>query len=210
MRLPSGARGDRLPEFGDRVAGAAVDIDHTGVPLGAIADDVALAAPRVDAAAPERSTLTATPSPDHRFGCDRPAVRAHAARRSSSALERGVAVAQAQLRQPRALAHQNRKRLRTDLGIERAVVTGLDAIEAARLVGDHAGEYVEPAGRAFRIGGAGDIRRAKRAARSAARCRRSRSPAPRRRSATISCSFSSSSRSATVVPGPGRKLARTR
>ena len=37
------------------------------------------------------------------------------------------------------------------------MIAGLDAVEAARLVGDHAGEDVEPAGRAFRIGGAGDI-----------------------------------------------------
>ena len=46
-----------------------------------------------------------------------------------------------------------------DLGIERAVIAGADAIEAARAVGDHAGEHVEPAGRAFRIGGGGDIGR---------------------------------------------------
>ena len=30
-------------------------------------------------------------------------------------------------------------------------------VEAAGLVGDHAGEDVEPAGRAFRIGGGGDV-----------------------------------------------------
>ena len=37
------------------------------------------------------------------------------------------------------------------------MIAGVDAVEAARLVGDHAGEDVEPAGRAFRIGGGGDV-----------------------------------------------------
>ena len=68
-----------------------------------------------------------------------------------------MAAAEADLRQPRALAHQHRKGARADLGIKRAVIAGLDAVEAARLVGDHAGEDVEPAGRAFRIGGGRDV-----------------------------------------------------
>ena len=37
------------------------------------------------------------------------------------------------------------------------MIAGLDAVEAAGLVGDHAGEHVEPAGRAFRIGGGRDV-----------------------------------------------------
>ena len=37
------------------------------------------------------------------------------------------------------------------------MIAALDAVEAAGLVGDHAGEDVEPAGRAFRIGGGGDV-----------------------------------------------------
>ena len=37
------------------------------------------------------------------------------------------------------------------------MVAGLDAVEAAGLVGDHAGEDIEPAGRAFRIGGRRDL-----------------------------------------------------
>ena len=94
-----------------------------------------------------------------------------------------MAAAEADLRQARALAHQHRKGARADLGIERAVIAGLDVVEAAGLVGDHAGEDVEPAGRAFRIGGGGDVVAAARGFRSAARCRRSRSPAPRRRRA---------------------------
>ena len=74
-------------------------------------------------------------------------------------VEDGVAGAEAHLDEPRALAQQHRKRLRADLGIERAVIAGADHVEAAGAVGDHAGEDVEPAGRAFRVGGGDDLRR---------------------------------------------------
>ena len=67
------------------------------------------------------------------------------------------------LRQPRALAHQHRKGLRPDLGIERPVVAGADMVEARRAVGDHAGEHVEAAGRAFRIGRRDDVVRQRKA-----------------------------------------------
>ena len=83
-------------------------------------------------------------------------------------------------------------------------------VEGARLVGDDAGEDVEPTGRAFRVGARGDVRRAARGFRAAARCRRSPSPAPRRRRVGNSCSPSCRSFSATEKSGPGRKLARTR
>ena len=65
--------------------------------------------------------------------------------------ECGISAAQPQLRQPRAFAHQNWKRLRADLGVERSAVAGRDTVETAGLIGDHAGENVEPARRAFRI-----------------------------------------------------------
>ena len=71
--------------------------------------------------------------------------------------EQRVAMAEANLRQPRALAHQHRKGARTDLGIKRPVVAGFDAVEAAHLIGDDAREHVEPSGRAFRIGGGGNL-----------------------------------------------------
>ena len=74
-----------------------------------------------------------------------------------------MAAAEADLRQPRAFAHQHRKGLRADLGVERAVVAGVDAVEAARAVGDDAGEHVDAAGRAFRIGGGGDVVRQRQA-----------------------------------------------
>jgi len=74
-------------------------------------------------------------------------------------IENSVTGAKADLREPRSLAQQHRKSLRANLGVERAVVARADHVEAARAVGDHAGEYVEPPGRAFRICGRDDLRR---------------------------------------------------
>ena len=140
---------DRLPELGDVVAGAAVDVDQAGVALGAVADE---------AVRPEAAEIDAHRDALAHVGIvvvDQPLARVQRAQRLGGELR--VAVAEADLRQPRALAHQHRKGLRADLGIERAVIAGADAVEAAGLVGDHAGEHVEPAGRAFRIGGGGDV-----------------------------------------------------
>ena len=72
------------------------------------------------------------------------------------AVEQRIAAAEAVLRQTRPLAHQNWKRARADLDVKRAMIRRGNMIEAARLVGDHAGENIEPAGRAFGIGGGGD------------------------------------------------------
>ena len=44
-----------------------------------------------------------------------------------------------------------------NLRIERAVIAGRDLVESARAVGDDAGEDVEPAGRAFRVGRGRDV-----------------------------------------------------
>ena len=78
---------------------------------------------------------------------------------SSSALRMASPVRKRTCDEPRALAQQHRKRLRADLGIERAVIAGADHVEAAGAVGDHAGEDVEPPGGALRIGGGHDLRR---------------------------------------------------
>ncbi len=43
------------------------------------------------------------------------------------------------------------------------MIAGADAIKTAGLIRDHAGEDVEPAGRAFRIGGSSDIVRQRKA-----------------------------------------------
>ncbi len=80
-----------------------------------------------------------------------------------SSVKQSIAMPEADLREPRALAHQHRKSLRADLGIERAVVARLDAIEAAGLIRNHAGEHIETPGRAFRIGGSRDLVRQRQA-----------------------------------------------
>jgi hypothetical protein len=72
-------------------------------------------------------------------------------------IEQRIAAAEADLRQARALAYQHRKRARADLGIKRTVIAHRDMVEAARLVGDHAGENVEPAGRTLGVGGGRNI-----------------------------------------------------
>ena len=69
----------------------------------------------------------------------------------------GGADAEADLRQARALPHHDREGLRADLGIERAMIAGGDLVEGGDAVGDHAREDVEPAGRAFRVGGGGQV-----------------------------------------------------
>ena len=84
-------------------------------------------------------------------------------RTQSGGVEQRVAATKADLRQPRALPHQHRKSARRDFGIERAFVARRDLIEAVRAIGDNAGEHVEPAGRAFRIGGGGNIGRQRQA-----------------------------------------------
>ena len=74
-----------------------------------------------------------------------------------------MAAAEADLREPGALAHQHREGARRNLGIKRAVIAGLDPVEAAQLIGDDAGEHIEPSGRAFRIGGGGNVVRQRQA-----------------------------------------------
>ena len=77
-------------------------------------------------------------------------------RRRLVALDEGSAAAQAQLHQARALAHEDAERARGDLDVEAALVAGIDAVEHRGLIGDDAGEDVEPAGGALGVGDAGD------------------------------------------------------
>ena len=117
--------------------------------LGAIADEAVWPEPReIDADRDAFADIGVV-------GIDQPLARVQLAQRLG--VEQRMAAAETDLRQPRAFAHQHRKGARRDLGIKRAVIARLDAIEAAQFVGDHAGEDVEPAGRAFRIGGGGNI-----------------------------------------------------
>ena len=82
------------------------------------------------APAPERSTLTRDAVGEIGVvDIDQPLAR-HAARRVRRHRALASPRAEADLRQPRALAQQHRKRLRADLGIERAVIAGADHVEA--------------------------------------------------------------------------------
>ena len=149
MRLPSGRAGIGSQNSSTRIAAAAVDIDHAGVALGAIADKAAgVCAGEIDRQRDAAGEIGIV-------GIDQPLRIMQ--RVEFIGIEDGIAGAEAHLAQPRALAQQHRKRLRADLGIERAVIAGADHVETARAVGDHAGEDVEPAGRAFRIGGGHDL-----------------------------------------------------
>ena len=133
---------------------------------------------------------------------------------ASSAAQRGVvedgrAAAEADLVEPHARADQDREGARRDLGVERAGVARLDAVELGAAVGDEAGEEVEPAGRALGVGDGGDAARAGPGPRPAARRRRSPSPAPRRRRGRCGASRSRPA-ARRAAPAPGRKEARTR
>ncbi len=68
----------------------------------------------------------------------------------------GGAAAEAQLIEARALAHPDREGARRDLRVERPAIGGLDRIEHLAVVGDEAGEDVEAAGGALRVGDARD------------------------------------------------------
>ena len=146
---------DRLPELIDGVAAAAIDIDHAGMALGAIADKAAgVFAGQIDA---DRHAMGEIGIID----IDQPLGLMQ--RVEFAGAQRGFADPEPELRQPRAFAQQHRKGFGADLGIKRAVVTGIDTVEPPGAVGDHAREHVEPAGRAFRIGGGHDIRRQRQA-----------------------------------------------
>ncbi len=92
---------------------------------------------------------------------DQPLARMQ--RAQAGGIEQRVAAPESDLREPRALPHQHRKGARRDFGIERAFIAGRDLIETVRAIGDHPREHVEPAGRAFRIGGRGNVLRQRQA-----------------------------------------------
>ena len=79
--------------------------------------------------------------------------------RSAASSSTRRAAAEADLVQPHARADQHRERARRDLGVERAGVAGLDAVELGAAVGDQPGEEVEPAGRALGVGDRRDVAR---------------------------------------------------
>ena len=88
---------------------------------------------------------------------DQPLARLQ--RRKLLAVEPRVAAPEADLRQPRAAPHQDRKRARADFQKQRTLVARRQRVERGDPVAHHAREHVEPAGRAFRIGRRGKIGR---------------------------------------------------
>ena len=187
---------DRLPVVGRVVVADAVEVDQAGVRLGAVADEAAVARLEVDREGEAAGDVRRR----------RSTSRSAASRRAQrGVVEDGVAAAEADLVEPHARADQHREGARRDLGVERAGVAGLDAVELGAAVGDQPGEEVEPAGRALGVGDRRDRRRAAPGPRPAARRRRSPSPAPRRRARSMRCISKSASRSATRGAAAGQE-----
>jgi hypothetical protein len=72
-------------------------------------------------------------------------------------VEDRVAAPEADLREPRAAADDDRKRARADLQIERPGIALRHLVEGTRAVRDDPREDVEAAGRALRVGARGDV-----------------------------------------------------
>ncbi len=105
---------------------------------------------RLSSPKPARSTLTATPSWIE--GSAEVTIRSRSwSAWSSASLRRTDALAQAQLRQARARAHQNREGPWGDFGEQLPVIAGADGVEFLRPIGDDAGEHVDPAGRTLGV-----------------------------------------------------------
>ncbi len=137
---------ERLPEVMNAVFGLLVDVDDGRVVLAAIADQaVAAASLEID-----RQGDAATRDVGLFGGHQHVALvqRQHLLLR-----QQGMAEAEADLRQARAAAHDDGKGARADFEIERADIAGGDLVEFLGAIGDDAGEDVEAAGGAFRIGG---------------------------------------------------------
>jgi len=144
-------RPDRFPKFRNVVAGATVHIDEAGMALGTVADE--FVGPEADKVDANRDAVGKIGS----LSIDETLLPMQRCKRF--ARQHGVTAAKPDLRQARPFAHQHREGAWADFGIKRTMVAGIDAVEAAGLVSDHPREDVEPAGRAFRIGGGRDVGR---------------------------------------------------
>ena len=161
-----------------------VDIDHVGMPPRLVADDArSPASPRhVDGEGEAVADRVARHGDRRRHPCGASTSGVSAcSRRSAVSLNNG---------EPRRMRNcTSREPVRTrmlnarglNLGIERALVALADAVELGALIGDDAGEHVEPADRAFRVGHRRACASAAPGVRAAARCRRNPFPAPRPR-----------------------------
>ena len=145
------ARKHRLPEVHRVERSRRIDIDQPRKTLGAVADQLFGAEPReidADRDAPGDRRLARR----HQFF---PRVQCGVAR----IVEPRLALAKADLAQPRAGAHQHWKSARRDFGKQRAAIARLDPVERPRPVRDDAGEHIDAAGRAFGVGRSGDVLR---------------------------------------------------
>ena len=159
---------------------------------------------------PVRSIDSAMPPPET-FGCLlATSVSVSCSFSSSGFAEQRLADAETDLRQARAAAHDDREGARADFEIERAGIACRDLVEFLGVIGDDAGEDIEAAGRALRIGRGRHVGRQRRGSPSAARCRRSRFRAPRLRRGRSHAGSAGRACRTTRCDGPGMKLARTR
>ncbi len=148
-QLAVGARGQRVPELADVVAATHVHVDDAGVAARAISDEP-VAAGEIDR--------------DGDAACDVGTVGIHeplalVKRQRLVRVEDRPPLAEPDLRQARACAHEDREGSRADLDVERPLIAGLDLVEGPGTVGDDAGEDIEPAGRALGIGVGGEVTR---------------------------------------------------
>ncbi len=143
--VPAG--GDRLPEIERIVVRDLLDIDQPGMVARLVADDAGAGiAGEIDG---EGDAAMA----HHRragIGSDQLVLLLQLAQRGVAAARR--AAADAKLDQPRAGPHQDAEGARRDFGIERPLVARAHPVELRAMVGDQAGEDVEPAGRALGVG----------------------------------------------------------
>ena len=148
-----------LPELIDPVSADRVDVDHAGEAPRPIADQAGRR-DRREADAQIESVAdrgVALDQPDIGMNLAQAPV-AHPARLLAGVELLADAAAEPDLVQPRAVTHLDRESARADLGEERAGIAFLDRVEAVLPVGDQPGEHIEAAGRAFRVGEAGDGR----------------------------------------------------
>ena len=127
---------DRLPEFGRVIMADAVEVDDTGMRLGAVADEVAGGGPEVDREA--EAVVDDGLDVDELFGFVPGA--------QIGVREYRLTLPEPDLVQAHAGAHEHREGAGADLGIERAGVARRDAVEFDSAVRDRAGEQIEAAG----------------------------------------------------------------
>ena len=121
----------------------AVEVDDPGVRLGAVAHEVGVLGPQID--------REAQPVADHRRAACHQRFR-RVKRRQFCIVQHRPPVAEPDLVEPHAGAHQHRERPRADFGVERPGIPFGDPVEFGAAIGDGPREQVEPPGGAFGVG----------------------------------------------------------